>query len=158
MRQTYTRIFANKVTYKNIEFKSKMEADFAQFLDGQVIRYKGVNYWHEPVRWSYESQEFELIPQEEWIDRTERDPIPKTIVRNKKHILQRVIYTCDFWLPDYNLLVELKGKQFDDGLFHLRLRLFKHKYPDAKIWVVRHHDEFQKLDEVLRNIKIGEKE
>lgn len=36
------------------------------------------------------------------------------------------------------------------------MEIYLNKYPDAKIWVVRHHDEFQKLDEVLNNIKIGE--
>lgn len=152
----YKRVFANPQTWNGIEFKSTMEKDFAMFLSGQMVRYKGSNYYHSPVNWQYEAKEFELIPQEEWLDRTERDPIPKTIVRNKKHSLQRIVYTPDFYLPDYDLLIETKGRQFDDGLFHLRLRLFKHKYPNAKIWVVRHHDEFQKLDEVLNNIKIGE--
>ena len=152
----YKRIFAKKTIYKDIEFNSKLESDFAMFLDGKIVNYKGHNYYHLPVRWQYEANEFELIPQEEWIDRTERDTTVKTIQRNKKHTLQRVIYTSDFYLPDYDLYIETKGKAFDDGLFHLRLRLFKHKYPNAKIWVVRHHDEFIKLDEVLNNIKIGE--
>lgn len=154
MEKYYRRVFANKAEYKNITFNSTMEKDFAMFLDGKMIYYKGANYYHNPVKWEYESKEFELIPQEEWVDKTERDTTVKRIQRNKKHTLQRVIYTPDFYLPDYNLIVEVKGKQFDDGLFALRLRLFKHKYPDAKIWVVRHHSEFQDLDKVLENIKL----
>ena len=38
----YKRVFAKKVTYKGIEFDSKMEADFAMFLDGNIINYKDV--------------------------------------------------------------------------------------------------------------------
>ena len=154
MNGYYKRVFAKPQEYKGITFRSTMERDFAMFLDGQVVRYKGVNYYHEPVRWEYESQCFELVPQEEWLDRTERDLSVKTIIRNKKHTLENVEYTPDFYLPDYDLHVEIKGKQFDDGLFRLRFRIFKHENPDKAIWVVRHHYEFLRLDEVLENIKI----
>lgn len=152
----YKRIFAKKQEYKGITFNSTMERDFAMFLDGKLLRYKGVNYYHKPIKWEYESKEFELIPQEDWFDRTEKDKTLKKLLRNKKHTLQRVIYTPDLYLPDYDLLVETKGAQFDDGLFRLRLRLFKHKYPNAKIWVVRSHTEFDKIDEVLSNLEIVE--
>lgn len=160
MERYYRRVFAKKVEYKGITFNSTLEADFAQYLDGKIIRHKGVNYWHKPLRWEYESREFELIPQEQWVDRTERDMSVKRIQRNKTHTLQRVIYTPDFYLPDYDLLVETKGRQFDDGLFHMRLRLFKHENKDVAIWVVRHHSDFVKLDEVLANLKLkgGEKD
>lgn len=150
----YRRVFAKPQEYKGIMFRSTLEKDFAMFLDGNIVRYKGANYYHSPVRWEYESKEFELIPQEDWVDKTERDTSVKTIIRNKKHTLQRVVYTPDFIMPDYNLIVEVKGMQFDDGLFHLRLRLFKHMYPNCAIWVVRHHEDFQKLDEILYNISI----
>ena len=150
----YKRTYAKPAVYKGITFNSTLEKDFAMFLDGKIVKYKGVNYWHKPVRWEYETQEFEVIPQEEWADRTERDTRVKTIVRNKKHTLNRVIYTPDFYLPDYDLHIETKGFQFDDGLFHMRLRLFKHRYPDKAIWIVRHHHEFQMLDEVIKNVMI----
>ena len=153
-QQFYKRVYAKEAVYKGITFRSTMEKDFAMFLDGQIVRYKGANYYHPPVRWEYETQEFELLPQEEWFDRTEKDTTVKTINRNKKHSLQRIVYGPDFYLPDYDLHIELKGRQFDDELFHLRLRLFKHVYPKKAIWVVRHHDEFQKLDEVLNNINL----
>lgn len=154
-QQFYKRTFAEKVEYKGIKFNSKMEADFAMFLDGKIVRYKGVNYYHKPIKWQYETLIFELIPQEIWVDKTEKDNTVKKIKRNKKHTLQKVIYTPDFYLPEYNLIVETKGFQFDDALFHLRLRLFKHKYPDAIIWVINHHEQFAKIDEVLENLKIG---
>ena len=154
----YKRTYAKKAEYKGITFNSTLEKDFAMFLDGKPIRYKGVGYYHKPVNWEYESKEFELIPQEEWVDKTEKDTRVKTIVRNKKHTLQRVIYTPDFYLPDYNLIIETKGFQFDDALFHMRLRLFKHKYPHCAIWIVRHHDEFKKLDEIIENSRINNKE
>ena len=154
MQQYYRRVFAKPQEYKGVLFKSQIEADFARFLDGKLIKYKGVNYYHEPIKWQYESLEFELIPQEIWVDKTERDTTLKKLLRNKKHTLQRVIYTPDFYLPDYNLLVEVKGKQFDDALFALRFRLFKHKYPDARIWKVTSHTDFDKSDEVLKNIEI----
>lgn len=150
----YKRVFAKPQEYKGIMFKSTMERDFAMFLDGKLLRYKGVNYYHKPIKWEYETQEFELIPQEIWTDRTELEKNLKRLVRNKKHTLQRVIYTPDFYLPDYDLLIETKGKAFDDGLFHLRLRLFKHKYPNAKIWVVRSHTEFDNIDEVLKSLEV----
>ena len=154
--QYYKRVFAKEQVYNGVTFRSTLERDFAMFLDGRIVRYKGANYYHEPILWEYETKEFELIPQEKWIDRTERDKSVKKIVRNKTHTLQRTIYTPDFYLPKYSLNIEIKGKQFDDDLFHMRLRLFKHCYPNEKIWVVRHHDEFMLLDEILRNIKIGE--
>ena len=138
----YKRVFAKPKMYKNILFKSTLERDFAMYLDNRNIK------------WSYEAFEFELVPQEQWVDKTEIDKSVKKIKRNKKHTLQRVIYTPDFVLPEYNLVVEVKGKMFDDGLFHLRLRLFKHKYPFTAIWVVRHHSDFDKIDEVIRATKI----
>jgi len=150
----YRRVFAKPQTYNGIQFKSTMESDFARFLSGELLRYKGVNYYHEPVRWEYETKEFELIPQEIWLDKTERDNSVKRIVRNKKHTLQRVIYTPDFYLPDYDLLCEVKGKQFFDDLFRLRYRLFKHCYPDKAIWLLTSHEDFDKLDEILENLKI----
>lgn len=148
----YKRTFAIPQEYKGIEFRSTIERDFARFLDGQIVRYKGVNYYHAPICWKYEPKEFELIPQEDWVDKTEIDTRVKTIKRNKKHTLQRVIYTPDFILPNHNLIVEVKGFQFDDATFRLRLRLFKHYYPDHAIWVVRHHEDFDKIDEVLRAV------
>ena len=154
----YKRVFAKPQEYKGITFRSTLEKDFAMFLDGIPIRYKGANYYHPKVRWEYETKEFELLPQETWIDKTERDKTVKTILRNKKHTLQRIIYTPDFYLPDYNLLVECKGFQFDDELFSLRFRLFKHKYPNLAIWKVTSHTEFQNLEEVLNNLKISEQE
>ena len=150
----YKRVYAKKQTYKGIIFDSTLERDFAMYLDGQLLRYKKEYYYHKPIEWKYEPFEFELIPQEDWVDKTEIDKSLKRIKRNKKHTLQRVIYTPDFLLPEYNLLVEVKGKQFDDALFHLRLRLFKHKYPNYAIWVVRHHSDFDKLDEVLMALKL----
>ena len=151
----YKRVFAKKVVYKGIEFNSKLESDFAKFLDGRLINYKGVNYYHKPIQWEYEKIVFELIPQEIWVDKTEKDNSVKKILRNKKHTLQRVIYTPDFYLPEHKLIVEVKGKQFDNDLFHLRFRLFRHKFPNAKIWIVRSHEDFEKIDEILDNIKIG---
>lgn len=151
----YKRVFAKKVTYKGIEFNSKLEADFAMFLDGKIVNYKGVNYYHKPIKWDYEKIVFELIPQEIWVDKTEKDTRVKTILRNKKHTLQRVIYTPDFYLPEHKLIIEVKGRQFDDDVFHLRYRLFRHKFPNAKIWIVRHHEDFAKIDEILKNIEIG---
>jgi hypothetical protein len=156
MEKYYKRVFANKQEYKGILFNSTLEKDFALFLDGKLFRYKGVNYWHRAIKWEYETKEFELIPQEEWFDRTEKDKTLKKLLRNKKHTLQKVIYTPDFYLPEYDLYVETKGKMFDDALFHLRLRLFKHKYPNTKIWVVRSHTEFDKIDEVIENLRIME--
>ena len=151
----YKRTFAKPSEYKGITFRSTLEKDFAMFLDGNLIRYKGVNYYHTPIKWEYETKEFELIPQEEWIDRTELDKTLKRIKRNKKHTLQRVIYTPDFILPEHNLIVEVKGFQFDDGLFRLRFRLFKHFYPNYAIWLVTSHTDFDKIDEVLKSLNLG---
>lgn len=150
----YKRTFAKPQEYKGITFRSTMERDFAMFLDGQVVRYKGVNYWHKPIRWEYETKEFELLPQKKWVNRTEKDESVKTIIRNKKHTLQRVIYTPDFYLPDYNLYIEIKGVQFFDDLFRLRFRMFRHFYPQEAIAIIQHHDEFLNLDNIIKNILI----
>lgn len=154
MQQYYKRTFAEPVEYKSITFRSKLERDFAMFLDGNIIRYKGVNYYHEPIKWEYESRKFELIPQEIYVDRTERDTTVKTIQRNKKHTLPKIVYTPDFYLPEYDLLVECKGFQFDDALFALRFRLFKHIYLDKPIWKVTSHTQFDSIDNVLSALKI----
>lgn len=154
----YKRTFAKPAEYNGTTFRSTLEKDFAMFLDGQLIRYKGANYYHKPIKWEYESKEFELLPQVEWIDRTEKDKTVKTISRNKKHILQRVIFTPDFYLLEHNLIVETKGFQFDDGLFRLRLRMFKHYYPQQAIWIVTSHNQFMDIDKVLDNIYIKKEE
>lgn len=153
----YKRVFAKKVEYKGLTFNSKLEADFAKFLSGELVEYKKHLFYRKPIAWEYESKEFELIPQEVWVDSTEKDLTVKRIKRNKRHTLQRVIYTPDFYLPEYDLFIETKGFQFDDDLFRLRFRLFKHKYPNVKIWKVTSHDDFYKLDEVLENIKLEAK-
>lgn len=153
----YKRVYAKPSEYKGIKFRSTLEKDFAMFLDGHIVRYKGVNYYHKPVKWEYESKVFELLPQVSWTDRTERETKLKTISRNKSHTLQRVVYTPDYYLPEYNLYIETKGVQFDDSLFHLRLRLFKHLFPNEAIWIVRHHSDFSKLDEVISNLSISNK-
>lgn len=153
----YKRVFAKKVEYRGLTFNSKLEADFAKFLSGELVEYKRNLFYRKPINWEYESKEFELIPQETWVDKTERDISVKTIQRNKKHTLQRVIYTPDFYLPEYDLFIETKGFQFDDDLFRLRFRLFKHKYPNIKIWKITSHEDFYKLDEVLENIKLEDK-
>lgn len=154
MEKYYKRIYAREATFKGTTFRSTMEADFAKFLSGVAFWYKGATYYHEAVRWEYEAHEFELIPQEEWRDPTERDTSVKRLVRNKKHTLPRVIYTPDFYLPDFDLFVEVKGFNFYNDLFKLRLRLFRHCYPDKKLWIVRHHEEFGALDKVVENTLI----
>lgn len=158
MFKYYKRTFAKKVVYNNIEFNSKLEADFAMFLDGKEVKHKGITYSHKPVKWEYEPKEFELLPQEKWVDRTERDATVIRKVRNKTHTLQRVIYTPDFYLPDYDLWVETKGFTFDDKLFHLRFSLFKRKFPQEAIWVVKHHEDFVNIDKVIENTKIAPKQ
>lgn len=155
--KTYKRIFAKPQTYNNIEFRSTIERDFAMFLDGKLVRYKGVNYYHKPIKWQYEPYSFPLIKQEEWVDKTEKDDKLKKKIRNKKHTLNQVVYTPDFYLPEHNLLIETKGKAFDNELFHLKLRLFKHCYPKYAIWIVRHHSQFLDIDKILDNVKIEEK-
>ena len=156
MERFYKRVFAREATFNGTTFRSKMECDFAKFLSGVPFEYKGGRYWHEVVCWEYEEREFELLPQEGWVDRTERDKGLKRKVRNKKHTLQRVIYTPDFYLPDYDLYVEVKGVAYFNDLFKLRLRLFRHFYPKEKLWIVQHHEEFFKIDEVIKNIQIME--
>lgn len=155
MEKYYKRTFAKEVVYNGIKFRSKLEADFAMYLDGKFFRYKGEGFYRKPIRWQYESKEFELIEQENWVDKTEIDKTLKRLKRNKQHTLQRVIYTPDFYLPDFNLHIETKGFQFNDGLFKMRFRLFKHKYPNEAIWLVTSHSDFKKLDDVLEALKIS---
>lgn len=150
----YKRTFAKKSEYKGIVFDSKMEMDFAKYLDGMLISYKGIQIRHGPIKWE-RSKSFELIPRETWIDRTERDCSVKTL-RNKKRVLPKVVYTPDFYLPEYNLYVETKGYQFDDSVFRLRLRVFKHFYPNVNICIITSHSEFNKIDKIIENLKIGE--
>lgn len=153
-QQYYKRTYAKKCEYKGITFDSKMEMDFAMFLDGKLIRYKGENLYHKPIRWIREGKRFELIPQDNWRDRTERDKSVKTILRNKRHTLEHIIYTPDFYLPDYDLNIEIKGYQYDDALYHMRLRIFRHFYPDEALAVIRHHHEFLNIDEIIKNTLI----
>lgn len=157
MQRYYKRVFAEPAEYAGIKFRSTLEKDFAMFLDGNVIRYKGSYYYHDPIKWEYENKKFELIPQEIWVDRTEKDESVKKIERNKKHTLPQIIYTPDFYLPEYELYVECKGYQFDDALFSLRLRLFKNRYPDINILKITSHTQFNRLEEVLKNLNLLQK-
>lgn len=154
MHSYYKRTFAKKQEYNGVIFKSGFEKDFAMFLDGKIVRNKGVNYYHEPIKWTYEEKKFELIPQEKWVDKTELDKGLKRLVRHKQHTLNKVVYTPDFYLPEYDLLIETKGFQFDNEAFRLRLRLFKHQYPHCAIWVIRHHEDFDKIDDVIKSLNI----
>lgn len=125
----YKRVFAKPCKYKGIVFRSHLERDFAKYMAKNKIE------------WEYEKHKFELLPREEYFDNTE----------NKKHILRSVVFIPDFYLPQYNLIVEIKGEPYDTRLFRLKLRLFKSKFADRDIVVVKSRNEFEKLKQILNN-------
>ena len=127
----YKRVFAKPCKFKDIKFRSKMERDFAKYLE------------RNHIEWEYEKYKFELLEHEPYFDKTE----------GKKHTLRGVFYTPDFYLPQYNLIVEIKGTWFDKRLFNLKLRLFKHKYPDKSICVINSREEFANIKEIIANLQ-----
>lgn len=67
---------------------------------------------------------------------------------------QRTIsYTPDFYLPDYDVYVEVKG--FADGIFKLRWKLFKLKGHAG--FIVYSVDDFKNLIKELRKNKLSKK-
>lgn len=128
----YKRIFAKPSEYKGVVFRSHLEKDFAIWLDKNLIE------------WEYEKHRYELLPREEYID-----PID-----NKKHIMRSITILPDFYLPEYNLLIEIKGEPYDDRAFRLKTRLFKEKYPDTPIRVIKSREEFDEINMLLAEICI----
>lgn len=127
----YKRVFAKPCRYKKIIFRSHLERDFAVYLDKNKIK------------WQYEKNKFELLSKEQYFDETD----------GKMHTLRNVLFIPDFYLPEYNLIVEIKGYPYNDRLFHLKLRLFKHLYKNRKICVINGREEFEKIKDILKLLK-----
>ena len=127
----YKRIFAKPCRYKKTIFRSHLERDFAVYLDKNKIK------------WQYEKHKFELLSKEQYFDETD----------GKMHRLRNVLFIPDFYLPEYNLIVEIKGYPYNDRLFHLKLRLFKHLYKNKKICVINGREEFEKIKDILKLLK-----
>lgn len=122
----YKKVFAKVCKYKGKKFRSHLERDFAKYLDKNHIE------------WEYEKYKFELLERKEYIDQLD----------GKKHILRGIFYTPDFYIPELDLIVEIKGTWFDKRLFNLKLQLFKRKYPDRKIVIIKSREEFKKVKEI----------
>lgn len=127
MIKYYKKVFSKSCKYKNIKFRSMFERDFAKYLTKNNIE------------WEYEKYKFELLEKTEYYD----------AVEEKKHILRGIFYTPDFYIPQLDLIVEIKGNWFDKRLFNLKLQLFKRKYPERKICIIRNRDEFSKIKELV---------
>jgi len=127
----YKRVFAKPCKYKGIVFRSHLERDFAKYMT------------RNHIDWEYEKHKFELLPREEYYDNVE----------NKKHILRSIVFIPDFYLPKYNLIVEIKGYPYDSRLFKLKLRLFKSKCPNKSIVILKNRDEFKQLKTILNNFE-----
>ena len=132
----YKRIFAKPCKYKNIVFRSHLERDFAKYMDKNKIK------------WEYEKYKIELLPSQEYYD----------AIDNKIHTLRNVIIVPDFYLKEFDLLVEVKGYPYDDRLFKLKMKLFKYKYPKRKILVIKGYSQFYKLKDAIENLKEKENE
>lgn len=141
--------------YNGINFKNEIESNFAMYLDGKFFRCGGESYYRKPIRWEYKTKQFELFKQEIWLDKTQTNKSRKRIKQNKKYVLERQIYTPSFYLPDFNLNIEIKDLEINENLFKINFRLFKHKYPNEAIWLVTSEKDFKNLDEVLESLKIS---
>lgn len=127
MVKYYKRVFSKKCKYKNVKFRSHLERDFAKYLDKLKIE------------WEYEKYKFELLERTSYHDKVE----------DKDHILRGIFYTPDFYLPKYDLIIEIKGNWFDMRLFNLKLQLFKRKYPERKFCIIKSREEFERIKEII---------
>ena len=132
----YKRVFAKVCKYKGTTFRSHLERDFAKYLEKQKLQ------------WEYEKYKFELLERAEYTDQ----------IDGKKHILRGIFYTPDFYLPEFDLIIEIKGTWFDKRLFNLKLQLFKRKYPERKFIVIKSRAEFHKIKEAINKIKANKEE
>jgi hypothetical protein len=100
------------------------------------IQEEGISHIYQPklnLFSSVATQEFEQPRQ------TKNSKNTKRVIKN---VLQRPIgYTPDFYLPDFDLYVEVKG--WADDVFKLRWKLFK--LQGYKGFVVYSLDEFKQL-------------
>ena len=117
-----------------IHFDSHPEWEVWAYLKGLNIKYD-----YQPSVDLFETidtQEFEIPRQ------TKKAKKEKNNQRTIKDVSQRPIgFTPDFYLPDYDLYIEVKG--WADEVFKLRWKLFKLK--GYKGFIVYSLDEFKQL-------------
>lgn len=98
-----------------------------------------INYVYQPKLKLFDdtpTQEFNMPRQ------TEKAKEEKRTSREIKDVMQKPIgYTPDFYLPDFDLYIEVKG--FADDVFKLRWKLFKLKGYDG--FIVYSLSEFKQL-------------
>ncbi len=101
-----------KETYYNgIEFRSRIEARWAVFFDTLDVEWEYEPEHHElglKHQWDWEDEdELQEALNETW-DEDERDEIRRAAWW-KKH--EKRMYLPDFWLPEFECWVEIKGKE-----------------------------------------------
>lgn len=100
---------AKRTEYNGESYPSKLEADYARHLD--MLQVGGV------VKWWERGKPLALIPRE--------------------GRYAPVTYTPDFWVWEHTgeqYWVETKG--VETPVFRLKMRLFRHVFPDARLKIV----------------------
>ncbi|MEN2464926.1 hypothetical protein [Ornithinibacillus sp. JPR2-1] len=93
-------IKAIETIYKGYRFRSRLEARWAVFFDSLGIK------------WEYEPEGFELLLTEKDSDLFESQEDWQDL--RKKWMGKTLYYLPDFWLPDLNLWVEVKGNDITE--------------------------------------------
>lgn len=132
----YKRVFAKPCEYNGTVFRSHLERDFAMWLD------------ENNIQWEYEKHQYELLPKTNYFDATD----------GKMHTQRSITILPDFYLPQANLIVEIKGLPYDDRAFRLKMRLFKEKYPDKPICILKDREEFNSIPGIISNLNANKKE
>ncbi len=105
-------ISAKETVYSGTQFRSRIEARWAVFFDALEVEWVyELQHYDFGVKYHWEDWEFKEYLDEElsdcW-DYEDRDEVIRDAYRER---YSRRMYLPDFWLPDFEHWVEIKGKE-----------------------------------------------
>lgn len=126
-----------KITIDNIEFDSKMEAQYYVYLKKQQKEGKIKGFVMQP---SYKLLDAYIIVNGETIPETDERYKKYKNSKDKELDSRKTIYTADFLITHNNgeeEIIEVKG--FETPEFSLRRKMFNLRYPNKRLTLVRQY-------------------
>jgi len=123
----YSKEYRKKLSDNHADFRGKKSGTFGKIYHGKSGKYKGI--W---MRSSWE------IAYAKYLDRQRI----KWIYESKTFDLGETTYTPDFYLPEQDLYIEIKGYWREDAL--KKFKIFKKLYKNIKLSILE-KKELQKL-------------